>query len=112
MGIQDMSEDVLLVSLPVEEPHIADELKRVNEVVTEKGGCNVIVDFYGVGIITSSSISNLIILHKFLSERGRKLALCNVAFVTKCIFTVAGLDKIFDFVEDSSAALTAMECCE
>ena len=110
MGIQDMSEDVLLVSLPAEEPQIAEELKRVNEVVTERGGCNVIVDFSGVEIITSSSVSNLIILHKFLSERGRRLVFCNVAFVTKCIFTVAGLDKIFNFAEDPSAALTAMEC--
>ena len=110
MSTQNVSEDVLLVNLPGEEPGIANELKRVNELVTTRDSCNVIVDFSGVEIITSSSISNLIILHKFLSERGRKLVLCNVAFVTKCIFTVAGLDKIFDFVEDPSAALAAVEC--
>jgi anti-anti-sigma factor len=110
MSTQDVSQDVLLVNLPGEEPEIAIELKRVNELLTGRDSCNVIVDFSGVEIITSSSISNLIILHKFLSERGRKLVLCNVAFVTKCIFTVAGLDKIFDFVEDPSAALAAVQC--
>ena len=111
MSTQNPSEDVLLVNLPAEEPQIANELKRTNELVTGKDGCNnVVVDFSGVEIITSSSISNLIILHKFLNERGHKLVLCNVAFVTKCIFTVAGLDKIFDFVEDPSAAVTSMQC--
>ena len=110
MSTQNLSEDVLLVNLPAEEPQIANELKQTNELVTGKDGCNVVVDFSGVEIITSSSISNLIILHKFLNERGRKLVLCNVAFVTKCIFTVAGLDKIFDFVEDPSAAVTSIQC--
>ena len=110
MSTQNLSEDVLLVNLPAEEPQIASELKRTNEFVTGKDGCNVVVDFSGVEIITSSSISNLIILHKFLNERGHKLVLCNVAFVTKCIFTVAGLDKIFDFVEDPSAAVTSIQC--
>jgi len=110
MSTQNLSEDVLLVNLPAEEPQIANELKHINELVTEKDGCNVVVDFSGVEIITSSSISNLIILHRFLNERGHKLVLCNVAFVTKCIFTVAGLDKIFDFVEDPSTAVTSMQC--
>jgi anti-anti-sigma factor len=109
MSTQNLSEDVLLVNLPAEEPQIANELKHINELVTGRDCCNVVIDFSGVEIITSSSISNLIILHKFLNERGRKLFLCNVAFVTKCIFTVAGLDKIFDFVEDPSAALTSMQ---
>lgn len=108
MGIQNLSEDILLVDLPLKEPQIANELKSVNETVSNNGNCNVIIDFSGVEIITSSSISNLIILLKLLQERGRQLILCNVAVVTKCIFTVAGLDKVFDFADDRSAALAAM----
>ena len=110
MGTQNLSEDVLLVTLPSEEPQIANELKSVNNIVSERGGCNVIVDFSGVEVLTSSSISNLIILHKLLDEHNRKLILCNVAFVTKCIFTVAGLDQIFNFADDPSAALSATHC--
>ena len=110
MGTQNLSEGVLLVNLPAEEPHIADELKRVNELVTARADCHVIVDFSAVEIVTSSTISNLIILHKFLQKRAQELILCNVAFVTKCIFTVAGLDKVFAFADDTSAALAATQC--
>jgi len=108
MGVQNLPEDILLVDLPLKEPQIANKLKSVNETMSNNGNCNVIIDFSGVEIITSSSISNLIILLKLLQERGRQLILCNVAVVTKCIFTVAGLDQVFDFADDRSAALAAM----
>ncbi|MHC4259049.1 MAG: STAS domain-containing protein [Planctomycetota bacterium] len=109
MGIENISDSILLVSLPAEEPHIADEIRHINEVVTERCDCNVIVDFTGVELITSSTISNLIILHRLLLKQERKLVLSNVAFVTKCIFTVAGLDKVFEFTDDHPAAVAAIE---
>ena len=109
MGIQNLlSEDVLVVELPSKEPKIANELKTVNETVSNKPDCDVIIDFSGVEIITSSSISNLLILCNLMSEHGRQLILCNVAVVTKCIFTVAGLNEVFDFVNDQSTALAAV----
>lgn len=108
MGIQSLSEDVLVVELPSKEPNIADELKAINETVSNKGDCDVIIDFSQVEIITSSSISNLLILRNLMSEHGRRLILCNVAVVTKCIFTVAGLNDIFEFVNDQPAALAAV----
>ena len=108
MGIENLSDDVLLVVLP-KEPELRRELAAVNETVTHRSDCNVIVDFSGVEIVTSSSISNLIILRKSLSERGHRLFLCNVAFVTKCIFRIAGLSSFFDFVDDVPAALAAIQ---
>jgi anti-anti-sigma factor len=109
MVIQNLlSEGVLVVELPSKEPNIADELKVVNETVSNKPDCDVIVDFSGVELITSSSISNLLILRNLLSEHGRRLILCNVAVVTKCIFTVAGLDEVFEFVNDQPTALAAV----
>jgi len=109
MGIQNFSEDVILVELPFKEPQIADELKAVNEFVGSKPDLDVIIDFSRVEIITSSSIGNLIILRNLLHERGRRLILCNMASVTKCIFVVAGLKDIFEFVDDKSAALAVVQ---
>ena len=109
MGIQNLSEDVLVVELPSKEPEIADELKTANETVSNERNCDVIVDFSGVEIITSSSISNLLILRNLLSEHERRLILCNVAVVTKCIFTVAGLNDVFEFVNDQPTALAAVQ---
>jgi len=112
MAIQKFSENVLLVDLPFKEPQIGEELKSINEIVGNRDDCDVIVDFFRVEIITSSSLSNLIILRRLLREHGRELILCNVAIVTKYIFTVAGLDKVFDFVDDKFAALAAVECAD
>lgn len=108
MGIQKFSEDVILVDLPFKEPQICEELQAVNEIVTNRDDCDVIVDFFRVEIITSASLSNLLILRRLLHERGRELILCNVSYVTKYIFTVANLDEIFEFVDDKLAALAAV----
>jgi anti-anti-sigma factor len=109
MGIQNLSEDVVLVELPFKEPQIADELKAVNEIASSKPDLDVIIDFSKVEIVTSSSIGNLIILRNLLHEWGRRLMLCNVAPMTKCIFVVAGLKDIFEFVDDKSTALAAVQ---
>ena len=92
MGIQNLSEDVLVVELPSKEPKIANELKAINETVSNKRDCDVIIDFSGVEIITSSSISNLLILRNLMSEHGRRLVLCNIAVVNNCIFSLAGIN--------------------
>ena len=108
MGIENLSEDVVLVTLSAE-PQAGHELKAVNEILSNKGDCDVVVDFSGVETIVSSSVSNLIILRELLRKRRRRLILCNVAVLTKCIFTVAGLDTIFKFVDDKPAALAAVK---
>ena len=112
MGIQNFSEDVLFVDLPFKEPQIGDELKNLNETVSTRSECDVVIDYFRVELITSSSISNLMILRNLLQERGRQLILCNVAIMTKYIFTVAGLDKVFDFVDDHFTPLAAVQCAD
>jgi len=109
MGIQNVSEDVILVALPFSEPRIADKLKAINEIVSSKPDFDVIIDFSKVEIITSSSIGNLMILRNFMHEQDRRLILCNVAPATKCIFVVAGLKDVFEFADDKYAALDAVQ---
>jgi len=109
MGIQNFSKNVLFVDLPSNALQIENELKNLNETVSTKSDCDVVIDFFRVEIITSSSISNLLILRKMLQEHGRRLIFCSVAVMTKHIFTVSGLDKVFDFVDDRSAALATVK---
>jgi anti-anti-sigma factor len=109
MGIQNFSENVLFVDLPSNASQIENELKNLNETVSTRSDCDVVIDFFRVEIITSSSISNLMILRKLMQEHERQLILCNVAVMTKYIFTVAGLDKVFDFVDDRLAASAAIQ---
>ncbi|GAF99815.1 unnamed protein product, partial [marine sediment metagenome] len=66
MGIQNLPENVVLVDLP-QEPEMADELISVTEIVRDRDGCNVVIDFSSVDIVTSSSLSKLLKLRKVLA---------------------------------------------
>ncbi|MHC4172273.1 MAG: STAS domain-containing protein [Planctomycetota bacterium] len=108
MGIQDWSEDVILVDLP-QEPEMGDELKTVTEMVRDRGNCEVVIDFSSVDIITSSSLSKFLKLRKLLGDCGHRLIFCNVAAATKGIFTVTGLDGIFEIADDKFVALASLQ---
>jgi anti-anti-sigma factor len=108
MGIDHSSQGILTVDL-LPEPEMYNELESVAKIVREEAECNVVVDFSNVDIITSSSISKLLKLNKLLEGYGRSLVLCGLIIATKQIFKMAGLDHVFDFADDKSAALTAVK---
>jgi len=108
MGIRNLSENIILAELSSNGPERADELKNLNETISDKCQYDVVVDFSKVEIINSWNISNLLILRDMLEDAGRKLILCNISTITKCIFVVAGLSEIFVFVDNMSAALAAI----
>ena len=49
MGIQNWSDDIVLVDLP-QEPEMGDELKTVIATVRDRGDCDVVIDFANVDI--------------------------------------------------------------
>lgn len=108
MGIQNWSEEIILVDLP-QEPELGDELKTVTEAVRDRGDCEVVVDFSEVDIITSSSLSKLLKLRKLVGDCGHRLVFCSVAPATKGIFTITGLDGIFEIVDDKFVALASLQ---
>ena len=108
MGIQNWSEEIILVDLP-QEPEIGDELQTVTEMVRDRGDCDVVIDFSRVDIVTSSSLSKLLKLRKLLADCGHRLIFCSVAAATKGIFTVTGLDGIFEITDDKFVALASLQ---
>lgn len=108
MTIHHPPENLIVVDLPSKEIQIAEDLRAVNEIIGERTDCDVIIDFSSVEAITSSSLSNLLILRGLLVERGCRLILCNVSFITKCVFNVAGLENVFEFAQDMPAAAAAV----
>lgn len=108
MGIQNWSEDIVLVDLP-EEPDMVDELRTVTGLVRNRGDCDVVIDFSSVDIVTSSSISAMLKLNKLLTDCTHKLVFCNVAPATRNIFTVTGIDGIFEFADDKFVALATLQ---
>lgn len=108
MGIKNLKEDVILVDLSSEGQRRSEELKAVNEVVSNKNDSDVVMDFSRVEIVNSWDISNLLILQNLLSESGHKLILSSVKTVTKCIFVVAGLAEAFNFADSKAAAIETL----
>lgn len=108
MTIHHPPENLVVVHLPSEQLQMAEELRKVNEIIGEDAGCDVIIDFASVEAITSSSISNLLILRNLLAEQGHRLVLCNVSVITKCVFNVAGLEEVFEFATDRPAAVATV----
>ncbi len=108
MGIQNWSEEIVLVDLPPE-PEMSDELKTVITTVRDRGDCDVVIDFSTVDIITSSSLSKLLKLRKMLGDCGHRLVFCSVAAATKGVFTVTGLDGIFEVADDKFVALASLQ---
>ncbi len=108
MGIQNWSENVVLVDL-AEEPQLGDEINSTISMVKEQGNFDVVMDFSGVDIITSSSLSKLLKLRKLLDSCDRKLIFCNMAPATKGIFTVTGLEELFEMVDDKFVALASLQ---
>ena len=108
MGIQNWSDNIVLVDLPAE-PDMIDELKNVTEIVRDRGDCDVVLDFSGVDIITSSSLSALLKLRKLLTDCGHRFVFCNVAAATKGVFAVTGLDGVFEFADDKFVALAGLQ---
>jgi len=106
--MEKLTEDVIYVVLPPE-PRIRDKLKELNEKVSKNCDFNIVIDFSYIEVLTSTSISNLITLQNWLDKSRYKLVLCKVAVVTKCIFDVAGLDKVFKFAEDKFDALSTLK---
>lgn len=108
MGIQNWSETLILVNLP-KEPDMGEELLTVISVVMENSELDVVVDFADTDIITSSSVAKMLKLRKVLYDNGRRLVFCSVRPKTKSIFSITGLDSVFEFVDDQFVALASLQ---
>jgi anti-anti-sigma factor len=108
MGIENWSEDIIFVDLPPE-TKLGNELKTAIQMVCSRGDCEVAVDFSQVDIVTSSSLSKLLKLRKLTSDRGHRLVLCGLAPATRGIFSVTGLDGLFEIADDKFVALAGLQ---
>lgn len=108
MGIQNWSDNIILVNL-AKEPQLGEELLTVIQMVKEKPDNDVVVDFADVDIITSSSIAKLLKLRKALNDANHRMVFSSISRKTYGVFTVTGLDSVFEFVEDQFLALAGLQ---
>lgn len=99
MVVQNSSKNAVLVDLPPE-PQMRDKIKAVTKLIHKRADHDIVMDFTSVDIMATPSISGLLRLRKLLADCGHQLILRNVAVATRGIFTITGLDGVFEFADD------------
>jgi anti-anti-sigma regulatory factor len=108
MGIQNYSEDIILITLP-EQPQHSQEIDIVNKLFSESVDFDVLVDFVKVEILTSETLCGLMILSRLLKGAGRKLVLYDLSPAIKQIFVRTGLLTVFNLADDQFDALQHLQ---
>lgn len=111
MTIKSHADNLIIVELPPE-PDIRKELDTLMELLRAGTGCDVLIDFSRVNIMTSMALSGFMQLRKLMIDLGRHLIFCNATSITKDIFRVTCFEGIFEFVDDKAEALGALRCGE
>lgn len=106
--MQQLSERVLLVTLPAE-PQSGNETETMLRCAGARRDCDVIVDLSLVEIMSSATLCSLLILERLMNASDRQLVLCSVPPDIMGVFTRVGLHKLFRFANDDFAALQALD---
>lgn len=120
------SEGILLAELG-DEPELSEELSAIFEKLKtgptppssgmSGGGSvtrtpHVILNFGGVSYLNSSHIAALLRLRKRLLEHRRQLVLCGLGEEIWSMFLLTGLDKVFQFEQNTMTALARVQLQE
>jgi anti-anti-sigma factor len=107
MHVENWPQNVVFVHLPRDLQEHA-ELQATIDTVSRRNDLDVVVDFSEVDIVGSLTFSRLLELRSVLRQSGHRLILCHLAPATRGVYTVAQLDRLFEFAADESAALAAL----
>lgn len=108
MGIQNWSDEIILVNL-AKEPQLGEELQVVIDMVRDDPSRDVVVDFSDIDILTSSSIAKLLKLRKVLIDGDHRLVVSTISDQTMQIFRITALDTVFEFVDSQFVALAGFQ---
>ena len=106
MEIERLQDNVFFVCL--QEPQLKNELVAINDILSSECTCDVIIDFSNVEMLTSEGISSLIILERLLNSFGHKIILCAVSSSNLQVLERTGIQPLFEFASDESAALQSI----
>ena len=84
---------------------IADALRGL---VQERDVCSLIVDFSNVSFFSSQMLGLLVDVWRRTKERDGKLLISGINPQLTRVFRITHLDKLFDFYENTEAALSSL----
>ena len=110
MAISNLTEQVLLITLP-SRPQASSDIEQAAQEITADAPQHVIIDFSQVRIVSSSTVSELLIIENHLHELNRHLILCCLPPRVQKLLESVGLQGFFQVADDSLGALELLEKC-
>jgi len=81
--------------------------RELNDLAAQEDCKNLLLNFTGVGFLSSSVLGKLITLNKRMKGKGGQLKLCEMKKEIHELFVLTNLTKIFDIYDDETAGLMA-----
>ena len=107
MSNQNWSDEILMGEL-AEEPTFSEDMTSLADMIQDRPR-DVVLSFSGVDFLNSSNIARLLKLRKLTAGGGKRLILCGINNQVWGVFLVAGLDKIFQYTNDTATALATLQ---
>lgn len=101
--VVEFSESKLLDEVGIR--RIGDQL---SEVAASAERPRMVLDFAGVGHMSSSTLGMLIMLHKRIRERGGQMVLCNVCESIYKVFAITKLSEVFEIYDSRETAMAGL----
>jgi len=93
----------------VDEEHIRELGEELKQVVSERPGIKLVVNFEGVKLLASAALGKLITLKKRVSEAQGSVVLCCLGEEIKENLEITRLDTYFDTCETQEDAIQQLK---
>lgn len=111
MSVNEWSDDIHIAELQ-DDPSFSEDMGSLNARCADERqpkAPHIILNMRQVHFLNSSNISQLLRLRKAALNRGAQVRICSVSDRIWGVLLATDLDRLFDFSEDVTTALAAVQ---
>lgn len=109
MPLQKWSDQIWLCQMSPE-PSFSEEIDSfLSQFAAADPPPHLVIDLSGVEVLNSSNLSQMLKARKTVADRGGRVRVAGPSNAVWSLFLTTGLDKVFDFSQDTSMALAELQ---
>lgn len=112
MGIQQWSENIIMVELASAEPELSEELNAVIGQLNSGAACHVIVNMADTKYINSSNIAQLLKIRESVIAKDHELKLVSIQPAVHEVMATTRLENVFDITDNLPMAIASLQLTE